>query len=207
MRKLSFFTSVKRSKSVTIAQILLLIIAGMLSTIFVMTNNYGMRQTVFQSYSDLKDKIADSYVGLKEQVSRLSDRQSKTVMPDIVKEKCAFEEVDKVRARPLMRAVVVYLSIAQLDTYLDQLKWCMRSLLEVMKSEPPLWRTDIIVFIDNVRISDLLDLGCSTIPRYSALEPFRCILVKYVRVQDRNLTSNSTGKYLSKSYSMFFSHN
>ena len=46
---------------------------GMLSTIFVMTNNDGVKQNLLQSYIGFKDKMTDSYVGLQETISGFSD--------------------------------------------------------------------------------------------------------------------------------------
>lgn len=130
---------------------------------------------------DLDDKLSDS--GSSFGASELESSGSG----------CLYDRPELVRAQPLMRAVVVYFSVPQLNVYLDQLKWCMRSMLEMMKNEPPLWRTDIVVYVENITLPHLLDLGCSTTARQNTSEPFRCILVEYIRIENRKLTVNSTG--------------
>ncbi|GAU90989.1 hypothetical protein RvY_03328 [Ramazzottius varieornatus] len=86
--------------------------------------------------------------------------------------------------QPLMRVMVAFFPVSE-SNYLIQIKWCFRSLLEMLKSQPPLWRTDVILYVQNTTAKDLLELGCSTQPRKDKEEPFKCILVQYTRVKDR----------------------
>ncbi|GAU90489.1 hypothetical protein RvY_02896 [Ramazzottius varieornatus] len=97
------------------------------------------------------------------------------------------------RLMPLTRAVVAYFPVKQLEPYLGQLKWCLRSLLEMMKDEPKLWRTDIVLYVEDLTSPELRQLGCSTTARQNASEPFKCILVKYTKVQDRVIDPKSSG--------------
>ncbi|GAV01278.1 hypothetical protein RvY_12015 [Ramazzottius varieornatus] len=200
MKKLVYLISPKRSKSLAIAQGCFLLIVGLLSTIFVMTNNsgYGMTQRIWNSFAGVGGKMAYPYLSLEERVvdldNKLSDSGSSFGASELdsLGSGCSYDRPELVRAQPLMRAVVVYFSVPQLNVYLDQLKWCMRSLLEMMKNEPPLWRTDMVVYVENITLPHLLDLGCSTTARQNSSEPFRCILVEYIRIENRKLTVNST---------------
>ncbi|GAV01676.1 hypothetical protein RvY_12350 [Ramazzottius varieornatus] len=179
----------------------LLLLAGILSTLFVMTHNRrnAMRQGIPDSYYGLKHKGAGLYMGLKEHATEAKDKSSdlyvapsKTATPDPMGQKCPYAEPDAARARPLTRAVVVYLSVLGLNTSLERLTWCMRSLLEVVKTEPPAWRTDIVIYTENVTLSHLVDLGCKLTPRRKASDPFKCILVKHIPISSRIPTAGST---------------
>ncbi|GAV01678.1 hypothetical protein RvY_12352 [Ramazzottius varieornatus] len=160
------FKPVKRTGFWTIVQGCLFAIAALISVMTIMTTRSNLANRMM-----LTDTSHD---------------------PGPAEATCVFDSLETARTRPLLRAVVAYFSVSQTAVYFDQLKWCMRSLLEIATTEPALWRTDLIIYIENVTIPDLLDLGCSTTPRQNASEPFKCLLVEYERVQDRVLSANAT---------------
>ncbi|ETW03995.1 hypothetical protein H310_04400 [Aphanomyces invadans] len=63
------------------------------------------------------------------------------------------------------------------DVFVRQFRWFRRSWHEMHKTEPPNFRTDVVV-VSNGIIKDLRGLGCTTKPRASRDAPNRCILVQ-----------------------------
>lgn len=44
-------------------------------------------------------------------------------------------------------------------SYEPELRWFIRSWIEIMKYEPELWRTDLILYVENTTEPTLLELG------------------------------------------------
>ncbi|CAK4082777.1 unnamed protein product [Aphanomyces euteiches] len=85
-----------------------------------------------------------------------------------------------------VRAAVVYLPSGGDKKFQQEMRWFHRSWREMSIHEPPLWRTDIVVYTDG-NLSLWFDLGCTTQLRKSPLEPNRCIVVygyKQVKSKD-----------------------
>ncbi|GAV08736.1 hypothetical protein RvY_18389-1 [Ramazzottius varieornatus] len=114
-----------------------------------------------------------SYLVYRVRISGPRTTPPEAVLSDFSVPPCLFGDLPSARQQPVLRVVVVvYFSIPQKSTYLDQLKWCMRSLLEMAETEPPLWRTDLIIYMENVTLPQVLDLGCSTAPRRNAFQVY-----------------------------------
>ncbi|OQR98006.1 hypothetical protein ACHHYP_20405 [Achlya hypogyna] len=77
---------------------------------------------------------------------------------------------------PFKRAAVMYLPADRADKFLPQFRWFHLSWIEMQQYEPPLWRTDIVIFTD-APLAALTELGCSTAPRTTTNEPNKCIVV------------------------------
>jgi hypothetical protein len=88
----------------------------------------------------------------------------------------------------LIRGFLVYFPIEKIDYFIPEFKWLYRSWIEMQKNEPNLWRTDLIVFIENS--FDLLnELNCTyENKRKSDQDQPMCTLFKYTSVIKRNLT-------------------
>ncbi|RHY81714.1 hypothetical protein DYB31_002133 [Aphanomyces astaci] len=77
-----------------------------------------------------------------------------------------------------VRAAVVFIPRkTREDVFVKQFRWLRRSWLEMQKSEPALYRTDIVVVSDGI-IKDLRAFGCTTKPRASRESPNACVLVQ-----------------------------
>ncbi|GAU90680.1 hypothetical protein RvY_03062 [Ramazzottius varieornatus] len=173
LMRISFlFNSARKGRSLTFIQ-------GCLSAIF----GFILLMTILAYHLNLVYRVR-----IAEESYELLDHAA----PNLHTPTCLLGDLQTARQLPVLRVVVVYFSISQKDTYFDQIKWSMRSLLEVAETEPPLWRTDLMIYIENTTLPELIDLGCSMTPRQNVLEPFKCILVQYARIQDRELDMNST---------------
>ena len=88
----------------------------------------------------------------------------------------------------LIRGFLVYFPIEKIEYFIPEFKWLYRSWNEMQKNEPNLWRTDLIVFIENS--FDLLnELNCTyENKRKSDQDQPMCTLFKYTSVIKRNLT-------------------
>ena len=89
---------------------------------------------------------------------------------------------------------MVYFPFEKASEFEIELKWLFRSWIEMQKHEPAMWRTDLIVFIENNKnfFSNntffLNELNCSfSHRRVSDLDKPQCILINYVALSNRNL--------------------
>ncbi|KAF0714727.1 Aste57867_3728 [Aphanomyces stellatus] len=88
--------------------------------------------------------------------------------------------------RSFTRAAVVYLPSGDNDKYMTEFRWFHKSWAEMVWHQPPLWRTDIVVFTDGPDLPRLRDLGCTDGVRTSANESNTCILVpNYKKVKSK----------------------
>ncbi|KAH9106292.1 hypothetical protein AeMF1_018079 [Aphanomyces euteiches] len=78
-----------------------------------------------------------------------------------------------------VRAAVVFIPRGvEGDLFLTQLRWFRRSWLHMHQSEPPLWRTDIVVVTDSTDHTVLTELDCTVENiRKTKEEPNRCVVV------------------------------
>ena len=89
---------------------------------------------------------------------------------------------------------MVYFPFEKASHFEIELKWLYRSWIEMQKHEPVMWRTDLIVFIENNKnffrnsASFLNELNCSFAhKRVSDLDKPLCILIDYVALGNRKL--------------------
>lgn len=95
------------------------------------------------------------------------------------------------------RAVIFYFPIESIDMFAPEFKWVFRSWVNMIEYEPPLWRTDLIVFLAKsieYKLDEYLfsfeKLGCRfENVRKNATEKPMCILVRYIPISKRNITS------------------
>ena len=96
----------------------------------------------------------------------------------------------------IVRALIVYYPTDRIKYYENELKWLYRSWINIQKYEPAKWRTDLIIFIkyEEDYFKDgsffLHELNCSFYnKRKSPKNPPMCTLIKYIPVNERNLTT------------------
>lgn len=91
------------------------------------------------------------------------------------------------------RAVLLYFPIELKDNFYLEFKWLYRSWIEMQKSEPRKWRTDLVIFIENdtqwfKQHSFLDELDCKfTNVRKSKADKPMCTLIHYVALKKRNV--------------------
>lgn len=104
----------------------------------------------------------------------------------------------------ITRAVLVYFPLDKLNDFKYEFRWLYRSWLQMMKHEPPMWRTDLIVFIHNDSFIFgnksneffLTALNCSfNNLRSSDFDPPMCTLMAYTPLRKRNLTLHPEDKF------------
>ncbi|KAF0711461.1 hypothetical protein As57867_005249, partial [Aphanomyces stellatus] len=83
------------------------------------------------------------------------------------------------------RAAVVFLPSTKDSTkFLTEFRWFHKSWDEMIRHQPPKWRTDIVVFTDGNDVPLLRELGCIDAIRTSANDSNACIVVpKYKKVK------------------------
>jgi hypothetical protein len=87
----------------------------------------------------------------------------------------------------IIRGIIIFYPHDQETSFLPELLWLYRSWIEMMKNEPPLWRTDLVIYTGNYT-SNLQQLGC----RYNRIrlhrdEPPECRVFIYERIRSRNI--------------------
>ncbi len=100
----------------------------------------------------------------------------------------AEKSPDETHKHRLVRGFLVYFPIEKTDEFIPEFKWLYRSWIEMQKTEPILWRTDLIVFIQK-SVNFLKELNCTyeNKRRLDSDEPM-CKLLRYTAVKNRNLT-------------------
>jgi hypothetical protein len=107
----------------------------------------------------------------------------------------------------IVRAIIIYYPIEISNDYIYEFKWMYRSWIEMQKTEPSYWRTDIVIFINNDYFQNnnnffLTKLNCSfnNIRKTNQDKPM-CTLVDYKPLKSRQIvqtnfkTYNLTQKY------------
>lgn len=94
----------------------------------------------------------------------------------------------------IVRGVLVYFPIEKSNEFMSEFKWLYRSWIEMTKSEPTKWRTDLIVFIENKEnifqskefFLNELDCSFKNIRKSKEDKPM-CTLVDYKPIAARQL--------------------
>ena len=102
---------------------------------------------------------------------------------------------EKMFKTKITRAILLYYPIEKHEDFYLELKWLYRSWIEMQKTEPAKWRTDIIIFIENDpewfkpnQTNWLDDLNCSfkNIRKSKSDKPM-CTLIHYVALKKREV--------------------
>ena len=90
-----------------------------------------------------------------------------------------------------VKGILVYFPIEKTNEFIPEFKWLYRSWIEMQKSEPNMWRTDLVVFIEK-SVQFLQELNCTfqNKRKHDSDEPM-CTLLEYIAVKNRNLTELS----------------
>ncbi|CAM4803103.1 unnamed protein product [Rotaria magnacalcarata] len=88
----------------------------------------------------------------------------------------------------LIRGIIIFYPHDQENSFLSELFWLFRSWIEMMKDEPPSWRTDLVIYT-GVFTSNLQQLGCIfNRIRIDRKERPQCRVFPYKRVHLRNVS-------------------
>jgi hypothetical protein len=95
----------------------------------------------------------------------------------------------------VLRALLLFYPSDQENEFAHELRWFFRSWIEMMTVEPPLWRTDMIIYASEY--STLFkELGCVFDQvRPNASEPVLCRVFPYVRIKDRTSKHEASSRY------------
>ena len=112
-----------------------------------------------------------------------------------------FARMHQPLSTSLLRGIVIYYPSKQEHFFLSELFWLFRSWVEMMKDEPLLWRTDLLIYTDNYT-SNLRELGCSFHQiRFDRHEPPQCRVFPYKPVRFRSAEdSNNPENYLHQQF-------
>lgn len=113
----------------------------------------------------------------------------------------------------ITRAVLVYFPIELSSQFILEFKWMYRSWIEMQKSEPTKWRTDLVIFADtshdlfkdNTFFLNVLNCSISNRRKSRDDEPM-CILMNYKPLKQRevNKVANAVNyEYFLKEFDIF----
>ncbi|CAF3369093.1 unnamed protein product [Rotaria socialis] len=95
----------------------------------------------------------------------------------------------------VIRGLLVFYPTDQEKTFEPELRWFYRSWIEMMTSESPLWRTDLIVFANDYAPM-FKELGCLHDEiRTNIEEKPKCRIFSYRRIKDREKNHSPSSKY------------
>jgi hypothetical protein len=119
----------------------------------------------------------------------------------------------KQQTAEIIRAVIFYFPIIRIEYFLPEFKWLYKSWQEMLRSQPKKWRTDLVVFVKDIRghknqtkiagFIDLLDrLNCSFSNRRQLNNDIdMCVLIEYDQLNKRGLrTGMSSNKMHPKMF-------
>jgi hypothetical protein len=97
----------------------------------------------------------------------------------------------------ILRGILIFYPHNQEVTFLPELLWFFRSWIEMMKDEPSLWRTDLIIYTGDYT-TNLQQLGCVyNRIRIDRQEPPQCRVFPYKRIHLRDVeNTNNNENYL-----------
>jgi hypothetical protein len=104
-----------------------------------------------------------------------------------------FAHIHQPFSLSILRGLLIFYPEDQEAQFLPELLWLYRSWIEMMKDEPSLWRTDLIIYTGNYT-SNLQQLGCiHTQIRINKEEPPQCrvFLYKRIRLRDAQYPKNA----------------
>ena len=95
----------------------------------------------------------------------------------------------------VLRALLLFYPNDQENDFVYELRWFFRSWIEMMTAEPPLWRTDLIVYASEYS-TIFKELGCVLDQvRLNATEPTQCRVFPYVRIKNRNSKHDPSSRH------------
>lgn len=95
---------------------------------------------------------------------------------------------ESTHALRITRAMLLYFPTERMEDFLPEFRWLYRTWIEMQKSEPLKWRTDLVVFIDK-NVNELNELNCSyQNTRKSDLDEPMCTFLPYKALKNRRLT-------------------
>jgi hypothetical protein len=99
---------------------------------------------------------------------------------------------ESLHAKEIVRGLLFYFETRSVAHFMPEFKWVFRSWLEMLKTSPKQWHTDLIVFlnVDHVKLDPNLQqfeqLGCLVNkPRQTKTAKSMCILIDYKSMKDR----------------------
>ncbi|CAF1258541.1 unnamed protein product [Adineta steineri] len=92
----------------------------------------------------------------------------------------------------VQRAIIIYYPHHQSEYFFPEIRWLYRSWAEMLRSQPPTWRTDFLIFTYNFS-AEFRSLGCINRIRENKQEPSVCRVFLYVPIIFRtpNITKNN----------------
>ena len=120
----------------------------------------------------------------------------------------------------ILRGIIVYYPALQYDYFEQEFRWFYRSWTEMLKYEPKLWRTDLIIFMDHrlylsTQRTIFQELNCSiTNTRKSKKDEPMCTIIDYISIKERiiplynesyfqNVPSEEIYRYLFRKVNVF----
>ncbi len=101
---------------------------------------------------------------------------------------------ESLQDKTVVRGVLFYFHRQSVDHFMPEFRWVYRSWIEMLKSSPKQWHTDLIFFVDltdykSMQMFDIFEqFGCRIDkPRTSKTEKSMCILLHYVSINTRKV--------------------
>ncbi|KAF0715761.1 hypothetical protein As57867_003192, partial [Aphanomyces stellatus] len=86
--------------------------------------------------------------------------------------------------KPFVRAAVVYLTSTREPIDEDEFRWFHASWADMVAHQPPMWRMDLVVFVEEASLPLLDELGCTLAIRQGPQDANRCIVVPHYKSID-----------------------
>jgi hypothetical protein len=104
---------------------------------------------------------------------------------------------ESLHSQTIVRGVLFFFPRDNSDHFMPEFKWLFRSWVEMLKTSPKLWHTDLVVFADltNYKQHKVFEtfeaMGCRIgQPRANKTERSMCIVINFLSISDRVVDNN-----------------
>ena len=165
-------------------------------------NNYSGTGVVERSWQPTRNRFnfIDRYPSILDcsldNYPRWVDDGSSVLNNDVKNEEHSKPASDDKQSMRVVRGVLFYFPLESLKHFEPEFRWLYRSWIEMQKHEPPKWRTDLIVFLDQKKMNKSIvlfdQLGCSFKNRRNGSEDKpKCVLLDYQPIRERAIKADT----------------
>ncbi len=134
-----------------------------------------------------------------------------SVLNETIRNDYSLEANEDLKKLRIVRGILIYYPAKKHSRFENELKWFYLSWIEMQKYEPELWRTDLIIFMNQKHLSENVttfkELNCSTANQRTSKEDLpMCTIIDYISVEDRVIQHFNASALKSFSSREMFHH-
>jgi hypothetical protein len=134
-----------------------------------------------------------------------------SMLNESVRNDYSLEANERLQKLRIVRGILIYYPAEKHSRFEHEFKWFYLSWIEMQKYEPELWRTDLVIFMNQKYLSEAVttfkELNCSTLNQRTSKEDLpMCTIIEYISVEDRVIQHFNESALKSFSSKEMFHH-